>query len=133
MNRARRRYERYETVEEVRAPLGTCAERPDGQKPEAGEGAGAGLGGVTGNPFARSERKRHGKTCERNYEKSGFMSGHESQPGKGASPGLRSKAGPRGPVQLVRVGVPPSFAATAALAWPSPGPNLVVELDRLLW
>ena len=37
-------------------------QRPDGRKPEADEGAGQGLGGVIGNPVARSERekqKRH--------------------------------------------------------------------------
>ena len=36
--------------------------RPEGRKPEAGEGAGPGSGGVTGNPVARSEgekRERH--------------------------------------------------------------------------
>ena len=41
----------------LRAPVGTPGEtgvgRPDGRKPEAGEGAGPGSGGVTGNPVAR--------------------------------------------------------------------------------
>ena len=43
----------------LRAPVGTPGEtgvqRPDGRKPEAGEGAGPGSGGVTGNPVAESE------------------------------------------------------------------------------
>ena len=47
----------------LRAPVGTPGEtgvrRPDGRKPEAGEGAGPGSGGVTGNPVARRVRKRH--------------------------------------------------------------------------
>ena len=47
----------------LRAPVGTPGEtgveRPDGWKPEAGEGAGPGVGGVTGNPFATSEREKH--------------------------------------------------------------------------
>ena len=34
----------------------TGDERPDGHKPEAGEGAGPGSGGVTGNPVAEGER-----------------------------------------------------------------------------
>ena len=46
----------------LRAPVGTPVEtgdwRPDGRKPEAGEGAGPGLGGVTGNPVAKSEREK---------------------------------------------------------------------------
>ena len=50
----------------LRAPVGTPVEtgvgRPYGRKPEAGEGAGPGSGGVTGKPVARSEIKRHGKT-----------------------------------------------------------------------
>ena len=33
--------------------------RPDGRKPEAGEGAGPGSGGVTGYPVAKSEREKH--------------------------------------------------------------------------
>ena len=41
------------------APVGTPGEtgvgRPDGRKPEAGEGAGPGSGGVTGNPVVRGE------------------------------------------------------------------------------
>ena len=45
------------------APVGTPGEtgvgRPDGLKAEAGEGAGPGSGGVTGNPVAKSERERH--------------------------------------------------------------------------
>ena len=45
------------------APVGTPGEtgvrRPDGRKSEAGEGAGPGSGGITGNPVARSERKEH--------------------------------------------------------------------------
>ena len=47
----------------LRAPVGTPGEtgvgRPDGRKPEAGEGAGPGSGGVTGNPVAESEREKH--------------------------------------------------------------------------
>ena len=47
----------------LRAPVGTPGEtgvrRPDGRKPEAGEGAGPGSGGVTGNPVAGSEREKH--------------------------------------------------------------------------
>ena len=47
----------------LRAPVGTPGEtgvmRPDGRKPEAGEGAGPGSGGVTGNPVAKSEREKH--------------------------------------------------------------------------
>ena len=43
----------------LRAPVGTPGEtgvgRPDGRKPEAGEGAGPGSGGVTGNPVIRRE------------------------------------------------------------------------------
>ena len=54
----------------LRAPVGTPGETgvggPDGRKPEACEGAGPGSGGVTGNPVAKSERERQGKTCERN-------------------------------------------------------------------
>ena len=60
----------------LRAPVGTPGEtgvrRPDGRKPVAGEGAGPGSVGVTGNPVARSERERHGEACERNCVKSGF-------------------------------------------------------------
>ena len=47
----------------MRAPVGTPGEtgvgRHDGRKPEAGEGAGPGSGGVTGNPVAKSEREKH--------------------------------------------------------------------------
>ena len=47
----------------LRAPVGTPGEtgvgRPDGRKPEAGEGAGPGSGDVTGNPVARM---KEGKT-----------------------------------------------------------------------
>ena len=47
----------------LRAPVGTPGEtgvrRPDGRKPEAGEGAGPGSGGVTGNPVARETKERH--------------------------------------------------------------------------
>ena len=47
----------------LRAPVGTPVEtgvgRPGGRKPEAGEGAGPGSGGVTGNPVAKSEMERH--------------------------------------------------------------------------
>ena len=46
----------------LRAPVGTPGEtgdrRPDGRKPEACEGAGPVLGGVTGNPVAKSEREK---------------------------------------------------------------------------
>ena len=38
------------------APGETGVGRPDGRKPESGEGAGPGSGGVTGNPVAKSER-----------------------------------------------------------------------------
>ena len=45
------------------APVGTPVEtdvwRHDGRKPEAGDGAGPGSGGVTGIPVARSEREKH--------------------------------------------------------------------------
>ena len=45
------------------APVGTPGEtgvgRPDGRKPEAGEGAGPGSGGVTGKPVAWSKREKH--------------------------------------------------------------------------
>ena len=47
----------------LRAPVGTPGEtgvgRPDGRKPEDGDGAGPGSGGVTGNPVAESEREKH--------------------------------------------------------------------------
>ena len=47
----------------LRAPVGTPGKtgvgRPDGRKPEAGEGAGPGSWGVTGNPVAKSEREKH--------------------------------------------------------------------------
>ena len=47
----------------LRAPVSTPGEtgvgRPDGRKPEAGEGAGPGSGGVSGNPVAESEREKH--------------------------------------------------------------------------
>ena len=47
----------------LRAPVGTPGEtvvgRPDGRKPEAGEGAGPGSGGVTGIPVAKSGREKH--------------------------------------------------------------------------
>ena len=47
----------------LRAPGGTPGatgvRRPDGRKPEAGEGAGPGSGGVTGNPVARETKERH--------------------------------------------------------------------------
>ena len=47
----------------LRAPVGTPVEtgvgRPDGRKPEAGDGAGPGSGGVTGNPVAGREREKH--------------------------------------------------------------------------
>ena len=43
------------------ASVGTPGEtgvwRPDGLKPEAGEGTGPGSGGVAGNPVAKSERE----------------------------------------------------------------------------
>ena len=45
----------------LRAPVGTPGEtgvrRSDGRKPVAGEGAGTGSGGVTGNPVAESEER----------------------------------------------------------------------------
>ena len=67
----------------LRAPVGTPGEtgvgRPDGRKPEAGDGAGPGSGGVTGKPVAESERKRHRKTCERNCVKSGYWSEYAMQ------------------------------------------------------
>ena len=70
----------------LRAHVGTHGEigveRHDGRKPEAGEGAGLGSVGVTGNPVARSERKRHEKTCERNCVRVGFMAGYGKQAGK---------------------------------------------------
>ena len=56
--------------------------RPYGRKPEAGEGAGPASGGVTGIPVALSEKKKHGKTCERNCVKSGFKTECEVQTGK---------------------------------------------------
>ena len=63
----------------LRAPIGapgeTGVKRPDGRKPEAGEGTGPGSGGVTGNPVAGSERERHGEACERNCVKFGFLLG----------------------------------------------------------
>ena len=43
---------------------------------------GPGLWGVTGNPVAESERKRHIKTCEQICVKSGFLSEYEMQSGK---------------------------------------------------
>ena len=47
----------------LRAPVGTPGEtgvrRPDGRKPEAGEGTGPGSGGVTGNPVIRETKERH--------------------------------------------------------------------------
>ena len=55
----RNKVERTQTPR-LRAPVGTPGvKRPDGRKPEAGEGAGPGSGGVTGNPVAKSARKRH--------------------------------------------------------------------------
>ena len=48
----------------LRAPVGTPGEtgigRPDGRKPEAGEGAGPGSGGVTGNPVGGNARETRG-------------------------------------------------------------------------
>ena len=79
----------------LRAPVGTPVEtgvgRPDGRKPEDGEGAGPGSGGVTVNPVARRERKRHRKTCERNCVKSGFMTGYAPQAGEMVLPGVHGK------------------------------------------
>ena len=70
----------------LRAPVGTPGEtgvgRPDGRKPETGEGAGPGSGGVTAKPFAESERKRHRKACERICVKSGCWSEYAMQAGK---------------------------------------------------
>ena len=43
----------------VGAPGGTGVRRPEGRKPEAGNGAGAGSVCVTGNPVAGSEREKH--------------------------------------------------------------------------
>ena len=46
----------------LRAPVGTPGEtgvgRPDGRKPEAGEGAGPGSWGVTGISVAKRERRK---------------------------------------------------------------------------
>ena len=69
------RCERYEAVTEsrartgkkrtprLRAPVGTPGKtgvgRPDGRKPEAGEGAWPGSGGCNRNPVAKSEREKH--------------------------------------------------------------------------
>ena len=51
--------ERGTQTPRLRAPVGTPVEtgvrRPDGRKPEAGDGAGPVSGGVTGNPVAESE------------------------------------------------------------------------------
>ena len=44
-------------------PGETGVGRPDGRKPEAGDGVGPGSGGVTGNPVARKRETR--KTRER--------------------------------------------------------------------
>ena len=56
----KRKQERENTDTRLRAPVGTPGEtgvrRPDGRKPEAGEGAGPGSGGVTGDPVIRRER-----------------------------------------------------------------------------
>ena len=47
----------------LRTPVGTPGEtgdwRSDGRKPEAGEGAGPGSGGVTGKPVAKMGGKKH--------------------------------------------------------------------------
>ena len=66
-------------------PVGTPGEigigRPDCRKPEAGDGAKPGSWSVTVNPVARSEREKHGETCERNCVKAG----------KRVLPGMRGK------------------------------------------
>ena len=53
--------ERGTSTPRLRAPVGTPGEtgdwRPDGRKPVAGEGAGPGSVGVTGDPVAGSERE----------------------------------------------------------------------------
>ena len=72
-------------------PVETGVGRPDGRNPVAGEGSGPGSGGVTGNPVAESERKRHGKTCERNCVRVGFMPGYEKQAGKMVLPWMHGK------------------------------------------
>ena len=58
-------------------------QRPDGRKPEAGEGAGPGSVGVTGNPVAGSGIEKSGDTCQRNCTNFGFTSEYVKQAGKG--------------------------------------------------
>ena len=65
------------------APVGMLGEtgvgRPDGRKPEAGEVAGPGSGGVTGKPVAGSVIEKHGEACKGNCVKSGFKTECEKQ------------------------------------------------------
>ena len=60
------RHRKEETqTHRLREPVGTPGEtgvrRPYGPNPEAGDGAGPGSGGVTGNPVAESESEKRGR------------------------------------------------------------------------
>ena len=70
-------------IPRLRGPVGTAGEigvqRPDGRKPEAGEGAEPGSVGVTGNPVAGSGLEKSGDKCERNCTNFGFTSEYVKQ------------------------------------------------------
>ena len=80
----------------LRAPVGTPGEtgvgRHDGRKPEAGEGAGPGAGGVTGKPVAGSEREKHERHVSEIVLGVVLCRDIGDRPGKRAFPGMRCKA-----------------------------------------